>query len=268
MRPASPPTSRTSEKVSALAEYLRSLTPAELPGAVDLHDRPTLPGAAIRARRASAGRPSLRSPRRSLRRRRARSAWRTTSHPTSVRRSATCSPAHDHVPAAEPPTLAGVDGRLRRDGRGPWATGQGPAACASCSSGATRSTARSIVKILTGELRIGLREGHLEAAIAAAFDRPLGRCPMGGHAHRRPGPDCRAGPRRSPRSGRAGPVPAAQVDARRAGGRRDGSARTARDADLGRGQVRRHPRPAAQARRAWCTSTAAICTMSATATRR
>ena len=33
-------------------------------------------------------------------------------------------------------------------------------------------TAKYVVKILTGELRIGLREGLLEAAIAAAFDRP------------------------------------------------------------------------------------------------
>jgi len=35
------------------------------------------------------------------------------------------------------------------------------------------STAAGIVKVLTGELRIGLREGLLEAAIARAFDRPL-----------------------------------------------------------------------------------------------
>ena len=34
-------------------------------------------------------------------------------------------------------------------------------------------TAAAIVKVLTGELRIGLREGLLEAAIARAFDRPL-----------------------------------------------------------------------------------------------
>ncbi len=33
-------------------------------------------------------------------------------------------------------------------------------------------TAKYIVKVLTGELRIGLREGLLEAAIAQAFDRP------------------------------------------------------------------------------------------------
>ena len=34
-------------------------------------------------------------------------------------------------------------------------------------------TAKYIVKVLTGELRIGLREGLLEAAVAKAFDRPL-----------------------------------------------------------------------------------------------
>jgi DNA ligase-1 len=34
-------------------------------------------------------------------------------------------------------------------------------------------TAAAVVKVLTGELRIGLREGLLEAAIAKAFERPL-----------------------------------------------------------------------------------------------
>jgi len=34
-------------------------------------------------------------------------------------------------------------------------------------------TAKYVVKVLTGELRIGLREGLLEAAIAKAFDRPI-----------------------------------------------------------------------------------------------
>jgi DNA ligase-1 len=34
-------------------------------------------------------------------------------------------------------------------------------------------TAKAIVKVLGGELRIGLREGLVEAAIARAFDRPL-----------------------------------------------------------------------------------------------
>ncbi len=35
------------------------------------------------------------------------------------------------------------------------------------------ATAAGIVRVLSGELRIGLREGLLEAAIAKAFDRPL-----------------------------------------------------------------------------------------------
>ena len=34
-------------------------------------------------------------------------------------------------------------------------------------------TARYVVKVLTGELRIGLREGLLEAALAQAFERPV-----------------------------------------------------------------------------------------------
>jgi DNA ligase-1 len=35
------------------------------------------------------------------------------------------------------------------------------------------ATAAAVAKVLTGELRIGLREGLLEAAIARAFDRPI-----------------------------------------------------------------------------------------------
>ncbi len=40
--------------------------------------------------------------------------------------------------------------------------------------------AKYIVKVLTGELRIGLREGLLEAAIAQAFERPLDRVKWAG----------------------------------------------------------------------------------------
>ncbi|MBF8289148.1 MAG: ligase [Chloroflexi bacterium] len=35
------------------------------------------------------------------------------------------------------------------------------------------STARGVIKVLSGDLRIGLREGLVEAALAKAFDRPL-----------------------------------------------------------------------------------------------
>jgi DNA ligase-1 len=40
--------------------------------------------------------------------------------------------------------------------------------------------AKYIVKVLTGELRIGLREGLLEAAVAQAFERPLDRVKWAG----------------------------------------------------------------------------------------
>jgi DNA ligase-1 len=41
-------------------------------------------------------------------------------------------------------------------------------------------TAKYVVKILTGELRIGLREGLLEAAIAEAFERPAAEVQLAG----------------------------------------------------------------------------------------
>src|SRR3954463_8567069 len=41
-------------------------------------------------------------------------------------------------------------------------------------------TAKYVVKVLSGELRIGLREGLVEAAIAQAFDRPLDRVKWAG----------------------------------------------------------------------------------------
>ena len=53
-------------------------------------------------------------------------------------------------------------------------------------------TAKAIVKVLGGELRIGLREGLVEAAIAKAFDRPLDEVKWAGHAHRRHRPARRA----------------------------------------------------------------------------
>src|SRR5204862_3732712 len=41
-------------------------------------------------------------------------------------------------------------------------------------------TAKHVVKVLGGDLRIGLREGLLEAAIARAFDRPLNEVKQAG----------------------------------------------------------------------------------------
>ena len=109
-------------------------------------------------------------------------------------------------------------------------------------------TAKYIVKVLGGDLRIGLREGLVEAAIAKAFDRPLddvkwagmlagdiGRLAALARDDRLATADARA-------------VPSAQVHARlaRRGRRRD--RHPARSRGLGRGQVRRHPGTAPQGR--------------------
>ena len=72
------------------------------------------------------------------------------------------------------------------------------------------ATARFVVKLLTGDLRIGLREGLLEAAIADAFDRPPAAVARAPDAHRRrrrdrpPRPD--GPPRRARRSRRSVPL--------------------------------------------------------------
>ena len=110
-------------------------------------------------------------------------------------------------------------------------------------------TAKYVVKILTGELRIGLREGLLEAAIAAAFDRPQPAVSMALDAHRGHGRD------RGSRHGRPAPRGAApahapdQVHARFPGRGCRRHRRSPGANGLGGGQVRRHPRPAPPRRR-------------------
>ena len=79
-----------------------------------------------------------------------------------------------HAPPPEAsPTLPEVAAAFDGDRGRVRARGARPPSCATCSSGPTRRRPRRIVKVLGGELRIGLREGLLEAAIARAFDRPL-----------------------------------------------------------------------------------------------
>ncbi|MGH2464238.1 MAG: ATP-dependent DNA ligase [Candidatus Limnocylindrales bacterium] len=76
-------------------------------------------------------------------------------------------------PAAHPPTLADVAGAYAE-----IETASGSQAKAARFSELLRRcdppTACYVVKILTGELRIGLGEGLLEAALAEAFERPIG----------------------------------------------------------------------------------------------
>jgi DNA ligase-1 len=76
-------------------------------------------------------------------------------------------------PVVEPPSLADVAAAFAE-----IETAPGSQAKADRFSGLLARcdplSARYVVKILTGELRIGLKEGLLEAALAEAFERPIG----------------------------------------------------------------------------------------------
>jgi DNA ligase-1 len=165
-------TTRTSEKTALLAEYLRSLAPAELPiAAVFLTGRPfsetdqraTGLGWAAIATTVTA---LARVPRSAL-----AEAYDRSSDLGLAVADVLAGVGHAPDPAASPgleevaATYAAIE------------TASGPARkSALLGSLLERSdplTAKYIVKILSGDLRIGLREGLVEAAIAKAFDRPI-----------------------------------------------------------------------------------------------
>jgi DNA ligase-1 len=162
-------TSRTSEKVAILAAYLRTLTPAELPLAVTyLSGRPFperdprttgLGWAAI----AAAAEADADAEEGAL----GRAYDRSSDLGQAVHDVLAASRRR---PSGELPALTDVDAALSE-----IATTRGAAE-------KTRIfrtllwrcdplTAKYVVKTLSGDMRIGLREGHLEAAIAAAFGR-------------------------------------------------------------------------------------------------
>lgn len=165
-------TSRTSEKTAILAAYLSELGPDELPvAAVFLAGRPFpeadggaagigwagLAGAALRL----AG-----APPEALRR-----AYDRSSDVASAVRDVLAEAGHAPDPGGEPslPEVRAAFDAIR-------ATPGAAAKSALLEALLRRSspeTAAGIVKVLSGELRIGLREGLLEAAIARAFGRPL-----------------------------------------------------------------------------------------------
>ena len=165
-------TTRTSEKTAVLADYLAGLTPAELPiAAVFLTGRPF---AESDQRAAGLGWAAIAT---------------TVTDLASVPRSA-LGEAYDRssdLGVAVADVLA-QSGRIPDPAYAPSLydvaaayaaieTASGPAAKGAILRDVlARSdplTAKYIVKVLTGELRIGLREGLVEAAIAKAFDRPL-----------------------------------------------------------------------------------------------
>jgi DNA ligase-1 len=164
-------TTRTSVKTGLLADYLRSLEPDELRLAVTfLTGRPfperdqrkmgigwaAIAGLIERLAGAPAG---------SLGAEYNRSSDLATAVGDLLAR-------HGHQGSGEPPTLSDVgaafDAIAGARGAGPKAKLMGELLARSDSP-----TARAIVRVLSGDMRIGLRSGHLEAAIAAAFDVPL-----------------------------------------------------------------------------------------------
>ena len=178
-------TTRTSEKTSLLADYLRTLDEAELPIAVVfLTGRPfpeadqratgigwaTIANAVGEGRGHEPGRPRRgvrpllrhqRGGRRRARERRARAGRGGVAGPRRRR------------------------GDVRRDRVRVGPGSQGRAARRRSSRGPTRRPRAGSSASSSGELRIGLREGLVEAALAKAFDRPLDAVKRAGHAHRR-----------------------------------------------------------------------------------
>jgi DNA ligase 1 len=164
-------TTRTSEKTALLADYLRTLTPEELPiAAVFLTGRPFAEtdqrsiglgwSAMVTAVAALAG----------VEREALGEAY--DRHSDLSLAVADVLTRAGHAPSGDPPTLAEVAAVFEA-----IEAASGPASKAGLLrdllARADPGTAKAIVKVLGGELRIGLREGLLEAAIAKAFGRPL-----------------------------------------------------------------------------------------------
>ncbi len=165
-------TTKTSEKTAILADYLASLAPDDLPlAAVFLTGRPFpeadqrsvgvgwsgLAGVILRV--AGAGPDALR-----------RAYDRSSDIATAVG-EVLVEAGHTPDPAGEP-TVTEVRAAFEAavDASG---TAAKAAVLAALFARSSPVTIAGIVRVLSGELRIGLREGLLEAAIAKAFGRPL-----------------------------------------------------------------------------------------------
>ena len=165
-------TTRTSEKAALLADYFAALPPAELPiAAVFLTGRP-FPEADQRA--AGLGWSAIATTVTDLvgaRREALGEAYDRSSDLGVAVADVLTRAGHQPDPARSPslPDVAAAYAAIEQ--------ASGPAAKTAILrdllARADPPTAKYIVKVLSGELRIGLREGLVEAAIAKAFDRPL-----------------------------------------------------------------------------------------------
>lgn len=163
---------KTSAKTEVIAAYLASLDAAELPiAAVFFAGRPF---AGVDGRTVGVGWAGLAAAIRAVAgadEDALRHAYDRSSDPATAVRDVLAEAGH--APAeGRSPTLADVRASFEA-----IEAASGPAAKQDLLEGLLRrcspDTAAAVVKVLTGELRIGLREGLLEAAIARAFSRPL-----------------------------------------------------------------------------------------------
>jgi DNA ligase-1 len=163
--------SRTTEKVATLAEYLRSLDADELPIAVTYMTGRPFPERDPRttgigwASIAAVAEATVDAPAGAL-----GAAYNQSSDLGQA--VGDLFAEHGHGAVGSPPTLVEVDAAFAS-----IASARGAAAKAAPLRALLErcdpTTARSVIKVLSGELRIGLREGHLESAIARAFERQL-----------------------------------------------------------------------------------------------
>jgi DNA ligase-1 len=165
-------TSRTSEKTALLADYLRTLTPEELPiAAVFLTGRPF---AEADQRAAGLGWSAIAStvtrlvdvPRSAL-----GEAYDRSSDLGIAVADVLKAAGHEPPPGSTPtlPEVAAAFAEIEQ-ASGP---ARKSAVLRTLLERSDPLTAKYIVKVLGGDLRIGLREGLVEAAIARAFERPL-----------------------------------------------------------------------------------------------
>ena len=165
-------TTKTSEKTAILADYLASLAPDELPiAAVFLTGRPFpevdqrsvgigWSGIAASVLRVSGADGDA-----------LRLAYDRSSDVATAVSDVLATAGHAPDPDGEP-TLVEVRQAFER-AEAESGAGAKAAILEALLRRASPGTAGAIVKVLGGELRIGLREGLLEAAVAKAFGRPL-----------------------------------------------------------------------------------------------
>jgi DNA ligase-1 len=165
-------TTRTSEKTALLADYLRSLSAEELPIAVVFLTGRPFPEADQRA--AGIGWATIAAALGGVVRDADRAALAAAYDRYSDLAAAVADVLESagHAPSGSSPTLAEVAATFAaiESASGP---NRKAGLLATLLARCDPQTARGVVRVISGELRIGLREGLVEAAIARAFEQSL-----------------------------------------------------------------------------------------------